>query len=95
MARTPEQKAVDDALTEAIEAALHAHDAKTGVTSDYIVLVAQQNFDADGESTTSIARLVRDDGIPHYRLLGLLDYAATCYRADLMVISPAQDDDEG
>lgn len=90
--RTPEQRTADDALTEAIEAALRAHDAKTGVTSDYIVLVAQQNFDDEGASTTSIARLVRDDGVPHYRLLGLLDYAATCYRADLAAPSPDGED---
>lgn len=91
MARTPEQKAADDALDAAIESALAAHDLKTGVTSDYIVIVAQQHFDDDGNQRTNVARLVPGDGVPHYRLLGLLDYAATCYRVDITTPDDEED----
>jgi hypothetical protein len=83
VSRTPEQKHADNLLAEAIDTALVAHGIKTGVASEYIVLVAQHRFSDNGNQYTSIARLTSDDGVPHYRLLGLLDYAATCYRADL------------
>lgn len=92
MSRTPQQKQADDRLTEAIEAALIAHDIKTGVVSEYIVLVAQHRFGDDGAQHVSIGRLVSGDGVPHYRLLGLLDYAATCYRAS--ITEPDEDEEE-
>lgn len=92
MARTPEQKAADEQLGAAIEAALAAHGLKTGVTSDYIVVAAQQHFGDDGVQRTNIARLVPGDGVPHYRLMGLLDYALTHYRTDICFADEDEED---
>lgn len=81
--RTPEQKTADCILENAIKGALEAHGLKRGALGDYIVLTVETLFDSEGGQSTSIARLTSDDGVPHYRLLGLLDYAATMYRADI------------
>lgn len=81
--RTSEQKTADDNLEAAIRAALEAHNLGRGTLVDYIVLTAETLFGDDGIQRTNIARLTAGDGVPHYRLLGLLDYAATMYRADI------------
>jgi hypothetical protein len=81
--RTAEQRAADRALEEAIKGALEAHELSRGALGDYIVLTVETRFDNDGRQTTSIARLTSDDGVPHYRLLGLLDYASTMYRDEI------------
>lgn len=89
--RTSEQRAADCVLENAIKDALRAHGLKRGTLGDYIVLTVETLFDGEGAQSTSIARLTSDDGVPHYRLLGLLDYAATMYRAD--ITTPDDDED--
>ena len=81
--RAQAEKAADDTLAAAIEDALVVHGLKTGVTTEFVVLVAQQHVDDDGDTATNIARLISDNSIPYYRILGLLDFAATCYRAEI------------
>jgi hypothetical protein len=72
MPRTADQVAADEALTEAIKAAMIAYEMDTGLITDYVVAIAAHHFDDDGESCTSYARLYRENAMPHYRILGLL-----------------------
>lgn len=91
MARTAEQKAADERLEQAIKDALEAYDLATGALVDVLVLTAQTRFDEDGEQYTNVARLTLG-GLPHYRILGLLDFAQTAYRGD---IAMCPNDEEG
>ena len=91
MTRTPDQKAADNALEEAVKRALEAYDLNRGALVDVLVLSAQTRFDEDGGQYTTVARLTLG-GMPHYRILGLLDFAQAAYRGD---ISATPDEDEG
>lgn len=75
VARTAEQLAADDALTEAIRAAMAAHDMEFGVLTDYVVCAAAQRFDDEGGIRTLYGSLYMDDSMPHYRIIGLLRMA--------------------
>lgn len=77
---TPGAKA---ALEAAIRDELATFDAGHGVLTDWLVIAAQQNFDEDGDPTTSVAVLLPTDSFPYYRILGLLDHATVRYRAEL------------
>lgn len=86
MSRTAEQKAADDALTAAIEQvrAAYCDDEPDGaVLTDYVVVQVWQGWDADGDGYTITASHPRDQDVPLYRLLGLLEYARARYREDL------------
>lgn len=79
MARTPEQVAADDALTQAIEQVMHAYyDTDVAwVLSEYVVVTAQHRFDDSGDGVTAVGTLYRDGDVPLHRALGLVDYAST------------------
>ena len=84
MARTPEQRAADDALTAAVEQMIAAYGnnpESPTVLTDYLVLVGMQGFDRDGDSETWVMSHPRDGNLPLYRQLGLLDYVHTRDRA--------------
>lgn len=68
-------------LEDAIRAKLATYDTGGGILTDWIVIAAQQGFDEDGDATTSVGLLLPNDSFPMYRILGLLDYAATVERA--------------
>ncbi|TBL44255.1 hypothetical protein EYA84_02095 [Verrucosispora sp. SN26_14.1] len=90
MPRTPDQVAADEALTAAIEQALHAYsDGEPWVLTEYVVVTSQHRFDDDGEGLTAVGTLYRDGDVPLHRALGLVDYAAVRMR------KPAAEDDEG
>lgn len=76
----------DAAIREKLEAVirefLQAHDLLIGVLTDTLVIVAQQYFDDDGIAHTQVAHL-SPNCAPHYRRLGLAEYAATGLRADI------------
>lgn len=79
MARTAEQKAADEALTEAIEAVRRVYDPE-GVTSghtlmEYVVVSAAATWDEEGDGVTSIGIAYRDGDVPTHRAIGLLEYA--------------------
>jgi hypothetical protein len=92
MARTPEQKAADDRLEDAVKAAMDAYDLTNGALVDVLVLTAQTRFDDEGEQYTTVGRLTLG-GMPHYRILGLLDFAQAAYRSDIAT-SPSDVEDE-
>lgn len=79
MARTPEQQAADEALTQAIEAVTQAYDpegAMAGfILGEYVVVSSRQGWDDDGDGITSVGTMFRDGDVPTHRALGLLAYA--------------------
>lgn len=81
--RSLEQRAADDALRQAIQDTLAAYGWGEGILTDWIVVTASQRFDDDGHAVTSVAKLVDEDIVPHYRLMGLLDQALTELRAEV------------
>lgn len=92
MGRTPEQKAADDRLEEAVKAAMDAYGLTNGALVDVLVLTAQTRFDGDGEQYTTIGRLTLG-GMPHYRILGLLDFARAAYKSDI-IANPSDVEEE-
>lgn len=83
MARTPEQIAADDALTEAIQNAwvAFAPDTQTGLLMEYVVLARRRTFDDDGEPLTSNILMPRDQDVPMDLLIGLANHAAAIFTA--------------
>ena len=82
MTRTPEQKAADEGLNEAIHACMKAEGQEDlGVVVDHMVIVATANFEGD-DSLSSISFFSGGD-IPYYRMLGMLDFIATGIRAKI------------
>lgn len=73
---------VREELETAIRNFLEAHDLAIGVVTDTLVVVAQQYFDDDGIAHTQVM-YASPNCAPHYRRLGLADYAATGLRADI------------
>lgn len=81
--RTEEQREADDALTDAINRVLvayHDYDSETPLLTEYLVIATQRGFADDGTGITSTASIPRDNNVPLHVLLGLTEYAATCYR---------------
>lgn len=71
---TPEQKAANEQLTEAIQAARQAYGYDDGfLITDWVVLTAETRFDDDGDQISAYGKLYRDGQMPDYRALGLLE----------------------
>lgn len=73
---TPE----DEQLHEAIRAKVASLESG-GILTDWITIAAEQNFDEDGDGITRVATFIADGSLPMYRIIGLLEYALTRYRA--------------
>jgi hypothetical protein len=90
--QSPELKEAYTALDETIREVIRL-EGWEGLVTDWVVVAANQYFDDDGRSMTDVGHVLPDGGnsIPHYRILGLLDYAATGYRSGIGFVA---DDDE-
>lgn len=76
MARTTEQIAADENLTEAINQALQAYGYEEDfILTDYMVIAAQTKLDEDGDQTSAYAYLYRDSSMPYHKILGLMEVA--------------------
>jgi hypothetical protein len=83
--RTPEQVTADDALTAAIEGVLVAYGwDQTRLLTDYVVCTVRQSWGSDGDQQTEYAYLVRDEALPDYRIVGLLESIRDRFRARMM-----------
>ncbi|MDV2477172.1 hypothetical protein F8M49_20850 [Rhodococcus zopfii] len=82
MARTPDQIAADEALTEAIQRVWHAYycDADKGILLEYVVLARSRSFDEVGDALTAHALMPRDGDVPIDLMLGMTEYASTRLR---------------
>lgn len=75
MGRTPEQKAADEALTAAVDAAMLAYGyvEPGSVPVHYMVLVEQRIFGKNDDSpATGLVTLYKDGVMPWVSILGLL-----------------------
>jgi hypothetical protein len=79
-----------DALAAAIEHAIRTDVEHEWVVTEWVVLVAAQRWDDDGELLTLLTRLVADDAPPIHRQMGLVEY----HRMRLQVLATTEDGDE-
>lgn len=79
MPRSQEQVAADDNLTVAVERCIAAYGEPEPavVLTDFVVVYAQQGWDAEGYGCTRVDMLLRDGDLANYRLLGLLQSAVS------------------
>lgn len=82
----------NERLRVAAHEALEAHDMAEGVVTDLVVIVSQQYFDDEGIPHTQVAYLA-PDAPPHYRLLGLIGYAATRLRTEIASAVSLEDEE--
>lgn len=78
----PGQEPDEDQVYERLEHAVRRTTAELGmpgVLTDWVAIVAVQDYDADGEGVTTVASLATGR-TPYYRLMGLLDFAHTHMR---------------
>ncbi|MER7814566.1 hypothetical protein [Streptomyces sp. NPDC096153] len=82
---TPELKAAYRRLEAAIREVAEEEGCE-GVMTEWIVVTAHQRLDDEGDGVTQIGRLVPDGGgtVPYHRTMGLLDYALTMARAEIV-----------
>jgi len=77
-----ELKAAYEQLEQSIQDVARLEQAE-GVLTDWVVVGAWQRFDEAGDGITNVEALLPAGRIPHYRLIGLLDFALTMYRAQV------------
>lgn len=80
---SPAEKATNERLESAIRDALEARGHNLPIIIESISIVAAANFDEDGEPTTGVYYVTSGDGVPHYRLLGLLQFVETGLKAEI------------
>lgn len=80
----PDLKAAYERLTQSIEEVARLEGAE-GVLTEWVIIFASQHFDSDGDGITQVGITLPDGGgqVPYHRVMGLLDYALTRYRADV------------
>jgi hypothetical protein len=79
-----EQRAAYERLAQAIEEVAR-NEGTLGVLTEWVVVFAAQRFDDDGDGLTQVGITLPDGGgqVPYHRVMGLLDYALTRYRAEV------------
>ncbi|WP_330479930.1 hypothetical protein OG301_38995 (plasmid) [Streptomyces platensis] len=85
MSDSPELKAAYQRLEGAINEVTRLEGFK-GVLVEWVIVAASQRYDEDGDGITQIGVLVPDGGgqVPYHRIMGLLDYALTRQRAEIL-----------
>jgi hypothetical protein len=79
-----EQRAAYERLAQAIEEVAR-NEGTQGVLTEWVVVFAAQRFDDVGDGLTQVGITLPDGGgqVPYHRVMGLLDYALTRYRAEV------------
>jgi len=79
-----EQRAAYERLAQALEEVAR-NEGTQGVLTEWVVVFAAQRFDDDGDGLTQVGITLPDGGgqVPYHRVMGLLDYALTRYRAEV------------
>lgn len=76
--RTPEQRAADEGLTDAINTVNRAYFGDSDrLLTDYVVVFAEQSWDDDGDPITAVGTNPRDGDMAIYKTIGLLEYGLT------------------
>lgn len=82
---TAERRAAYQALEDAVDACARLEGAEDGVLTDWVAVYAVQSYGDDGGSPAYIGRLTPEGaGIPYHRIMGLLDYALTKCRGEVV-----------
>lgn len=57
-----------------------------GIMTEWVVVLATQRFDGDGDGISQVGRLMPEGhgSVPYHRVMGLLDYALTLCRAEII-----------
>ncbi len=79
---TPEQKAATLALKDAVEGYARAYEMQ-GILTDFVGLGSFQRWDDDGRAITTVGSMFINDSTPHYRLLGLVEFAGARWRKEI------------
>lgn len=88
MGQSPEKSAATERLDAAIKEALraYAYDENTPLVVDWVVAVAQQGVDAEGDAISAYCHLFPEGEMPPHRAIGLLkvvgDYLARSWAED-------------
>ena len=79
-----EKKAAYQRLADAIDEVARLEGAQ-GVLTEWVLVTATQHYDEDGDGLTQVGITLPDGGgqVPYHRVMGLLDYALTRYRAEV------------
>ena len=87
---TPEQRAANERLSEAIQEARRAYGYEDGyLVTDWVVLTAETRFDEAGDQICAYGRLHIDGALADHRVLGLLEVHREYVRSGLF---PSGDD---
>lgn len=84
MSQEAELKAAYADLVSQIEKIAYLEGQK-GIIVDWTVLVATQDFDEEGVGVTAVGYLLPPDrSMPWHRVLGLIDFAKTMIRKEIL-----------
>jgi hypothetical protein len=85
MARTPGQRAADEALIVALERVMAAYQLgdRPFVLTEFVILAGSQALDDDGDALNATDIYYRDGHLPLHRALGLVTYAHEILRAEV------------
>lgn len=74
MPLTPEQKAANDRLHEAVVDMIGTvgNGMEDGLVTDWVIVAAQEKFDDEGDRVTSYNMVYRDGSLPTHITTGLL-----------------------
>lgn len=92
---TPEQRAAESQLDEAIRASMEAHGflgPDEGVVTDWLVVVAQEGFDDEGNVKSGYTTLYSRGSMANHKAIGLLHCGLTYI--DLNNERALRDDDD-
>jgi hypothetical protein len=80
----PELKPAYERLADAVEEVVRLEGAQ-GVLTEWVLVTSTQRYDQDGDGLTQVGITLPNGGgqVPFHRVMGLLDYALTRYRAEV------------
>lgn len=62
-------------LEEAINEYIRSDGSNNFILTDWVLVTASTGWDEDGEGLTEMGVIIPDRSIPHYKIIGLLEYA--------------------
>lgn len=71
------------AIGEAISSRMAELDGEDGMLTEWLCIGVRQTLDEGGQPVTAVGILMSDESMPMFKVLGLIDYAQTAYRARL------------
>lgn len=83
---------MSESIGDAISQRMVEVSGEDGVLTEWLCIGVRQTLDEDGTPQTGVGVLMSDESMPLFKVLGMLDYAQTAYRARLARFT--QGDDE-